>query len=230
MQNWLNVMLSLLVMRLLSVKLFMMRLLVLGHSEIHDLVRLEYHGRFFVLRMSYHLMHDNRSVMVSGHRVHRLVMRCCWVMFLFMMLHFMMGWSNSVMCLLMVCNGGFVVGNMGSLVMDNMSGLLVMNGGSLVMDNMSGLLVMNGGSLLVHRHFVVSSMSRFVMYWSSFVVQGLKILVCSLLRDKFLIEFLRHLHVFANFLSLRLVLNWLSNCLRHLNISNFGLRLVSIIS
>ena len=214
MQNWLNVMLSLLVMRLLSVKLFMMRLLVLGHSEIHDLVRLEYHGRFFVLRMSYHLMHDNRSVMVSGHRVHRLVMRCCWVMFLFMMLHFMMGWSNSVMCLLMVCNGGFVVGNMGSLVMDNMS----------------GLLVMNGGSLLVHRHFVVSSMSRFVMYWSSFVVQGLKILVCSLLRDKFLIEFLRHLHVFANFLTLRLVLNWLSNCLRHLNISNFGLRLVSIIS
>ena len=214
MQNWLNVMLSLLVMRLLSVKLFMMRLLVLGHSEIHDLVRLEYHGRFFVLRMSYHLMHDNRSVMVSGHRVHRLVMRCCWVMFLFMMLHFMMGWSNSVMCLLMVCNGGFVVGNMGSLVMDNMS----------------GLLVMNGGSLLVHRHFVVSSMSRFVMYWSSFVVQGLKILVCSLLRDKFLIKFLRHLHVFANFLSLRLVMNWLSNCLRHLNVSNFGLRLVSIIS
>ena len=214
MQNWLNVMLSLLVMRLLSVKLFMMRLLVLGHSEIHDLVRLEYHGRFFVLGMSYHMMHDNRCVMVSGHRVHRLVMRCCWVMFLFMMLHFMMGWSNSVMCLLMVCNGGFVVGNMGSLVMDNMS----------------GLLVMNGGSLLVHRHFVVSSMSRFVMYWSSFVVQGLKILVCSLLRDKFLIEFLRHLHVFANFLTLRLVLNWLSNCLRHLNISNFGLRLVSIIS
>ena len=214
MQNWLNVMLSLLVMRLLSVKLFMMRLLVLGHSEIHDLVRLEYHGRFFVLRMSYHLMHDNRSVMVSGHRVHRLVMRCCWVMFLFMMLHFMMGWSNSVMCLLMVCKGGFVVGNMGSLVMDNMS----------------GLLVMNGASLLVHRHFVVSSMSRFVMYWSRFVVQGLKILVCSLLRDKFLIKFLRHLHVFANFLSLRLVMNWLSNCLRHLNVSNFRLRLVSIIS